>query len=287
MIAFSPGVAQGCFELLDIVSRHQLTFPQIRGSFAYLGGLTIEKIVEAVQTLNWLRSNEQGIVALTPTGSRLLSISGYEATLRQALLDYIVIESPPWIQNAIYGRSRVLVFAGNDIAQVFVEAGLVSSTDEGVVAFWDTLAARARGLQRDRLSTIGRQGERLTIAHERARTGRAPKWIAVENNADGYDVLSIVAADDARQLSIEVKTSTMGLAGSFHLSRNEWDRSIEVDNHAFHLWAIPSTDRLLLAVISPQELAVHVPKDTGEGRWEAVQIPLSSFAERFQPAEAP
>ncbi|MBK7576842.1 MAG: DUF3883 domain-containing protein [Ignavibacteria bacterium] len=41
----------------------------------------------------------------------------------------------------------------------------------------------------------------------------------------------VVATGDSRQLSIEVKASTMGYAGAFHVTQNEWERSQEVDNH--------------------------------------------------------
>ena len=127
--------------------------------------------------------------------------------------DYIDVVLPPWVQNASFGRARVLSFAGSEIAQVFVEAGLAHGTDDGVVAFWDELAARARGQKSGRLTAIGRHGERLSLAYEENRTGQKPEWVAIENNADGYDVLSVVGSDNLRQLSIEVKTSTMGLAG--------------------------------------------------------------------------
>ena len=80
----------------------------------------------------------------------------------EPLFDYIDAARPPWIQNASFGRSRVLSFAGSTIAQVFVEANLAHGTDDDVVAFWDALTARARGQKNDRLTEIGRQGERLT-----------------------------------------------------------------------------------------------------------------------------
>ena len=148
MIAFSPGLAQGCFELLAITTRQQLTFTEIKSSFAHLGGLPSQKIVETAQALNWLQASELGDAEHTPWGARLFATQGYEAQLRQALLDYIDIEHPSWIQNASFGRSRVISFAGSQIAQVFAEAGLADGTSEAVVAFWDALAARARGDQR-------------------------------------------------------------------------------------------------------------------------------------------
>lgn len=281
MIAFSPGVAQGCFDLLGIASRHALTLPQIRSSFAYLGGIPGAKVIETAQSLKWLRSNEEGIATISPSGLRLLTLSGYEPMLRQALLDYIDVERPAWMQNATYGRKKVLSFAGAEIAQVFVEAGLTHGVEDDVVAFWDALAARVRGQKKDRLIEIGRIGERLTIAHEETRTGRKPKWVAIDNNEDGYDVLSIVDAADSRSLSIEVKTSTLGIAGAFHLTRNEWDRSQEVTNHIFHLWDMHDKCYTALAVVSPQELQPHIPSDCGSGRWESVEIPFAAYKQLF------
>lgn len=283
MTTLSPGVAQGCFELLGIASRHTLSFSQIHSSFAHFGNLATGKIIETAQRLNWLRSDENGVATLTPWGARLLDISGYKHMLRQALLDYIDVESPPWVQNATFGRARVLAFASSEVAQVFVEAELSHGTDVEVVAFWDSLAARARGQKNSRLTAIGREGERLTITHEEARTGRMPKWVAIDNNEDGYDVLSVMGTGDLRQLSIEVKASTMGHGGAFHITHNEWERSQEVENHLFHLWAIKPGSSPALAVITSTEMEVHIPVNSGSGSWELVEIPFSAFRAHFQP----
>lgn len=285
MISFSPGLAQGCFELLTIASRNVLTFPQVRSAFAHFGSLTSSVVIDTAQAINWLQASDEGMAIITPAGSRLLSITGYEGMLRQALLDYIDAARPPWIQNASFGRSRVLSFAGSAIAQVFVEANLAHGTDDDVVAFWDALAARARGQKNDRLTEIGRQGERLTVAYEEARTGRKPKWVAIDNNEDGYDILSVVAPEDSCHLSIEVKASTMGTAGLFYLTRNEWDRSTELEHHAFHLWSIRSGVEPSLAVITPDDMKSHIPIDQGDGTWNVVEIPFGAFSERFSSAK--
>ncbi len=285
MIAFSPGLAQGCFELLEIASRNALTFPQIHAAFSYFGTLSTTKVVATAQGIGWLNANDEGIASITPSGSRLLSLAGYEPMLRQALLDYIDIERPPWVQNATYGRSRVIRFAGREIAQVFIEAGLADSIEDEVVAFWDAMAAMARGQKNGKLSQIGRQGERLSIAHELERTGRKPKWVAIDNNEDGYDVLSIVDSSDSRPLSIEVKASTMGLSGNLYLTRNEWERAQEAENHVFHIWALKS-DECALAVLSPSEVQSHVPLNTGLGQWETVEVPFAAFREQFVPTKS-
>ncbi len=162
------------------------------------------------------------------------------------------------------------------------DASLGAVTDDDVVSFWDALAARARGLETDRLTSIGRQGERLTLAYEQSRTGRRAKWTAVDNNADGYDVLSVVTKHDHRPLSIEVKASALGVAGTLHLTRGEWERATEVENHVFHLWAVRSTARPTLAVVAPKTLEHHIPRDSGEGAWELVEVPFLAFSTEFR-----
>ena len=285
MTAFSPGIIQGCFDLLGILARNSLTFPEICSSFGHLGSLPIARVIETAQSLRWLHASDTGIVLLTPSGARISSLSGYEPMLRQALLDYVDVERPAWIQNAVFGRMKVIAFAGSQIGQVFIEAGLADQTDDSSVSFWDTMAAMARGQRNSRLTAIGRQGERLTIVHEENRTGRKPKWVAIDNNEDGYDVLSIVALDDQRSLSIEVKTSTMGRLGSLHISRNEWERTVETENHVFHLWSIQANCEPSLAVISPQEMQSHIPDDQGSGKWESVEIPFAPFESHFHVAK--
>jgi len=281
MIAFSPGLVQGCFELVNIVSRNALTMPQISSSFARLASVPSGMVIETAQSLNWVRDNESDIVTLTPWGERLMTLTGYERMLRQALVDYIEVVRPPWIQNALFGRTKVIAFAGSQIGQVIVEAGLVAGTDEPVVSFWDAVASMARGRRQSRLLVVGRQGERRTLAYEEGRTGRKPTWVAIDNNQDGYDVLSVVDSRDFRPLSIEVKTSTVGLTGVFYLSRNEWERAQESDNHCFHLWDISNGRQPKLAVVSPGDMQPNIPSDRGAGIWENVEIPFRTFETRF------
>lgn len=282
MIAFSPGLAQGCFELLALATRQQLTFAEIKSAFAYLGNLPSVKVVETAQSLNWLRAGEQGHAELTPWGTRLIAIEGYEAQLRQALLDYIDVEHPSWVQNASFGRGRVVAFAGSQVAQVFVEAGLADGISDAVVAFWDAMAARARGQRDDRLTQIGRMGERLTIAFETQRTGRRPTWTAIDNNADGYDVLSVVAPTDFKQLTIEVKASTQGVSGVVMLTRNEWEMATESEAHVFHLWNLRDESQPKLAIVGNEQMLEHVPVDQGHGVWDCTKVPFTAFVETFK-----
>jgi hypothetical protein len=64
VISFSPGIAQGCFDLLEMADRMPLSFAQIPSAFARLGGLPGGRVVETVQESNWLRASEDGIAML-------------------------------------------------------------------------------------------------------------------------------------------------------------------------------------------------------------------------------
>jgi len=273
---FSPGIAQGCYELLNLIKKHQYSAPQILNSFPYLGSIDSNKVFVTAQKLCWVEINEKNNLVATKTGERILATKDYAHLLRQMILDYIDIERPTWIQNAIFGRNKVLNFVGTEIAQVFVEANLATGTDEQTVLFWDILAARARGLKNDALVETGRIGERLTLEYEKQRTKKEAKWIAIENNDDGYDILSIVDQEDFRKLTIEVKTSKLGVCGAFHLTANEWERAIETPFHMFYLWDIYKMPARL-SVVTVDEMKQHIPKNNGNGAWESVRIAFSVF----------
>jgi len=277
VIPFSPGVLVGCFELMRLLGLHSIQLREVSSSFSRLGGVPIGDILITLQRLNWLQADPSGFAELTVSGRRIAELDSYELRVQAALLDYIDVVRPAWLQNAAYGRLRVRMFAGAAIAQVIDEAGLATGDDVATVAFWDALAARARGLKSDRLIEIGREGERLSIAHERARTKRDPKWVALDNNSDGYDVLSVVDAEDLRPLSIEVKATTMRVGGEFHITANEWQRAIGAEQHVFHLWAL-ALNAPRLTIVPVSTLLGHVPVNNGDGAWESVSIPFEVFA---------
>lgn len=275
----SPGVAFGCVELLGVVSRNSVTPGGVLS--LSLGSVSPRDILEATIELRWLVISETGFLELAPNGESALSASNDRTRLRKLILDHIDVQNPPWLQLASAGRRELLLQAPSGTRQVLVEAGLAYDDDPETVSFWDTLAARARGMRNALLTETGRVGERLSIAYEKTRTGREPKWIALDSNYDGYDVLSRVSSEDQRRLTIEVKASTQAhLSGAFHLTRNEWCLAEDSINHVFHLWNLGG-DTPQLAVLSVDQLAAHVPDDCGEGAWESVRIPFSSFVPLF------
>lgn len=283
MIALSPGIASGCFNLLGLVERHPMPFDRMRAELPSHHKVELGKLVELCQELSWLRANDSGVAVLTPRGARVASAQGDPGKLRIALLDYVELLTPPWVKLAADGRKKVLTFAPAGVAQCLVEAELASGYADHVVAFWDQLAAAGRGLRGAELTEIGRQGERLSLAYERARTGREPKWRSVESNADGYDVLSVADRTDSRPVQIEVKASRAGLRGAMHLTRNEWDATELMPLHRFHLWDLSAT-LPTVAVVTRAEVGLHIAVDTDEGAWDSLVVPFNAFRSSFAPA---
>jgi hypothetical protein len=279
-MTLSPGLLNSCFELLGVLSRQTLTARTLSESFSIIGVMPTEEVKQCAFGLRWVTVDADGVLMLTVGGEELNASEGHCAKLRRAILDFIDIEDPVWIQNAQHGRSQVLAYLDVRMKQVFVEAGLLDSGDGEVIRFWDSLGARARGLKNDRLLAIGRRGEALTVDYETKRTKRRPRWIALDSNADGYDILSIVSANEEEFLSIEVKTTTAGLRAGFHVSRNEWERASLSRNHAFYLWDI-GRKLTRLAIVEPEKLEPHIAANRGDGEWESVEIPFESFLTDF------
>ncbi|HEY4201698.1 MAG TPA: DUF3883 domain-containing protein [Devosiaceae bacterium] len=277
----SPGLAQAGLALLNLLHRRPLTAPELLSGMRLVGGRPPSDALTLSQMLNWVAIDDGGILHASPAGLRVAESGSYELALRRIIVDYVALLKPDWLQNASYGRSRVLAFCPPGIGQVLVEAGVAAAPTDEVVAFWDELASLARGLLDSRMLEIGRQGERLTLAHERARTGAVPRWVAVDSNQDGYDVLSIKAADDPAMLSIEVKASRAGLAGYLHLTRREWEAAAESSAYIFHLWDLTTADPRV-ATVTLDIMVRHIPTDAGGGRWEGVRVPFGQFADLFE-----
>jgi hypothetical protein len=246
-----------------------------------------ENLLELSVRLEWVRARDDGVAVLSPRGELILETPTASLKLRRALIDYVEIEKPQWMALVLDGRARFMTFAPVEFRQTVAEAYLAEGYDADVIAFWDLLAEIARGERAAALSQIGRRGERLTMDFEKLRTGRDPVWRAIESNSDGYDVLSVMTVDNLAKRPIEVKTSMQGLNGAAHLTRNEWEQTGLIRNHTFHLWDLSVDGRPLIAVLDRADVAVHIPADTGSGKWKEVEIPFAVFADTFkQVAEA-
>lgn len=277
----SPGVAYGCFELLRLLGQTPMPVTAAR-ALGKLGVVSAKRVTDCSILLGWIEVNDAGLLAPTLRGQAVSTMPRTEERLREALIDMVSAMDPPWVQNARFGRRRVLQYAPPEIAQICQEAGLAEASTPDVVAFWDTLAAQARGLHDVRLNETGRTGERLTLRHEELRTGCTPKWVALDSNEDGYDILSSLNMENRTPVCIEVKASQLGLNGSFFLTRHEWEAAESFLHYHVHLWdlsdAIPR-----LAVLSLEGVAQHLPIDHGCGRWDVACIPFHTFTDHFTP----
>jgi hypothetical protein len=281
VITLSPGVAYGCFNLLRVVGEHRLPLSRVSCEVPRFESLRTEDLLEFSQRLNWIRANDAGEAALAPAGDHILSIGSERQRLRQALIHYVEIERPDWLQLSIDGRSRCMKFGPTGIVQTISEAYLAEGYEPDVIAFWDLLAAIARGQRSAALSAIGRRGERLTLDFEKRRTGREPVWRSIESNSEGYDVLSVLSSADHGRMQIEVKTSTLGIRGSLHLTRNEWDQTELMTNHTLHLWDLHDEARPKLAIVRRADVIAYIPIDGVGGRWTGAEVPFSAFDGRF------
>lgn len=283
---FSPGVAARCFDVLRIAHENPLPLQKLLYELPRDSRYDSDAVFRLSQDIGWIRVNDSGVAVLAPAGVRLLALDARGPDrLRRALLDYVEAFRPPWTKLALDGRDRTIQFAPIGIAQLVSEAYLATGYGNEVVEFWDRVAAIARGQVDTRLSEIGRRGERLTLKYEAGRTDVAPIWRSIESNADGYDVLSVVSRADHSQMQIEVKASTSGLAGSAHITRNEWDMTATMQHHVFHLWDLRIHSSPKLAIVPWSDMSLHVPEDRGRGEWKEVEIPFAEFEGYFVAVE--
>jgi hypothetical protein len=141
--------------------------------------------------------------------------------------------------------------------------------------WWDDLATFFRAQQEERRNEIGRQAEQLTIEYESAQLlnlsiDEVPRWVALEDNTLGFDVVSFRKLnDEPYQIYIEVKGSASS-PSRFILTRNEWDKAESIgDKYFLYLWNIRNKS---LQILTQQEISLHVPSDKGEGHWATAEF---------------
>lgn len=237
-----------------------------------------------------LRSGPAGYASLDYTRAvHLGSEAGWDAIvidgdrraqLRATLLQLALRLRPFWARTAHLGRRRVLSIVGDDQLQCLETAGVLAEpADEAAVNWWDTLAAASRAAEDRRNLEIGREGERLTIAYESKRLGAAgipqePKWVALDDNGLGYDVLSFNRGEGKafRSKYIEVKACSYSPL-RFFLTRSEWEFAVAHRKEAaFQIWDL---DTQKVTELQVKEMAEHIPDDRGSGKWQKISVVLS------------
>jgi hypothetical protein len=205
---------------------------------------------------------------------------------RNCISAVIVITLPAWAKLITLGRTRFIqkLYGDEyrDVKSLFRQAGLLHSppTIEDI-SWWDHVSGRVR-LEGDRLKLErARVAEHLSLELERKKMLAQgievePKWVAIEDNTAGYDVLSYNKTDYgiANKL-IEVK-STIASPLRFYITRNEWEHALEVGSaYWFHIWNM-QTNPPFLYEKSSADIAPHIPKDNEKGKWKIAEIPVST-----------
>tara|TARA_Y100001954_G_scaffold233254_2_gene286181 strand:+ start:21104 stop:21892 length:789 start_codon:yes stop_codon:yes gene_type:complete len=242
-----------------------------------------DEALKLAVTCGWVEVSAPPAFSVSKRGEEIRSQENYQTRLRVQLEDFIGRYKPSWSKLLPGGRTQTLMCLNKDVFQCFKEAGLTEKPpSKSIVSWWDRLASRARGQRDAMLLEVGRAGELLSINYETSRVGSAPKWQAIESNADGYDLLSYVSRADNTRLSIEVKSSTQAIdRASFHLSKREWRHASSTPNYHLHLWA-QVEDQPQLAVLEAADLLIHIPKDVGSGEWTSSAIPFATFKKHFE-----
>jgi hypothetical protein len=244
---------------------------------------TIDEIVGIIQSLGTYKSSYDYKAAQIA----LCNLDITEVNnLRELIALVVMHESPSWLYQVQFGREIVASCLRDneqyDILQCLESAGLYAKEpDSSIVQWWDHLAGIVRSSENDSKLKSGRTGELLTLEYERKRLvelNAKPRWVSIENNFAGYDVLSYdESSSGIKQKMIEVKAcKSRPLA--FYISKNEWNSALNFgDNYVFHIWYLPKHKLIELRV---SDVEKNIPINMGSGEWQTVLIDIDPLFER-------
>lgn len=202
-----------------------------------------------------------------------------QAPYFKAIIEGIIENfNPLWVRLAPGGREHVLRAVSTNGVQCFRSAGLLDAPpDKATSQWWDSLAAKIRGERDAQLLEQGREAERLSFEFETHRVRslgitKEPRWVAIEDNDAGFDILSYDATDlDPLNRLIEVKSSTHQ-PPRIIVTRGEWKAACDYGaSYVFHIWSFP--DKKLIERTAAA-LAPHIPSDNGRGEWLRTEIEI-------------
>jgi Protein NO VEIN, C-terminal len=254
----------------------------IRAQALQTVGLDLIEVVELIRSIDPDAGGLDFEAALA-----LNQIVGNDASLDEAHLFYrccilqmILAQKTAWARSITLGRDFILKQLSRDEHQCFRSARLLDAPPpDDVVEWWYILSAEMRQVYDQSKMDRARKAEKLTFDHEIARLARlgiaaSPRWVAVDNNTAGYDILSYDPGEfgPVNRL-IEVK-STIVSPLRFHVTRNEWEQAQKAGTaYQFHIWDLGATPPQLheraVAQVQP-----HIPSDQRNGRWTGAEIPV-------------
>lgn len=283
VLVASAGVFHSTERLIEMLSNRGLPAEELTSIFRNVLVCPPHIVINLGHRCGWIDVDSEGRLQVTQRGRQLASARGFESRLRMQISDFLRAVRPQWIGLVTRGRSEFARFAPREVVQVFREAELLREpATDADIDWWDGISSAARSTVEARLLETGRSGERLTLRHELARTSQEPRWQSIESNLCGYDILSVVAADNKEPLRIEVKASNLSPSSALcYISRHEWAVAESGGAHLFHLWLLGSGRPPRVASLEPRDIAPHIPLERGRGEWESVAIPFEEFGTAF------
>jgi len=281
MIRLSPGILASSHKLLRKKMDHELfdILSQSKKNESTDGTKT-QDVIDTIIACKWIEIFEE-TARLSARGVQIAS--AFDQSIKRLMIcDYIRYSTDSWVSLIPRGRKECAQYLPPDVLACIKNSGLlISPVTDDVVLWWDQQTQVIRKIQDLASLKIGRVGEKLTIAHEKQRTGRDPVWKSVESNLAGYDVLSILEQGSTIRLPIEVKASErpISIAEAF-ITRHEWDVAVDSSFHRFHFWQIDGA-KSKLAILEVNDLQKHIPIDEGDGAWLQVTIPFRAYIDRF------
>jgi hypothetical protein len=204
---------------------------------------------------------------------------------RKCLGSVLLVELPEWAKLVTLGRGRFIkrlkAVEFRDVRSLFRQAHLLDEPPEDDdISWWDELQSHVRSQQSVKTMKRARIAEKLTLSREqellrKAGIDKPPRWMAIEDNTVGYDVLSYKKGEyGLLNKLIEVK-STIASPLRFYVSRNEWEQAQEYgEAFVFHVWDL-QPDPPILHERTVKQVRPHIPLDNEKGEWKNVLIPVN------------
>lgn len=199
-------------------------------------------------------------------------------TFYRSCVETAVLSNPIWMRTITLGRQKFVQKLDRDAASCFRCARLLDEPpNDEVVDWWDRLQSMGRRLADQARLDQGREAERLSLLHEEGRLktlgiNRSPKWVSIEDNTVGYDILSYDPGP-VEPVARLIEVKSFRKSGRFFLSRNEWETAQKFGTaYSFHIWDIAGKQ---LSLRSVDEVRRCIPTDNPGGRWDVAVIDLS------------
>ena len=268
--SFQRMFSMGAFEALRLVRISRVDFPE-KDFFGVVEIVTTVQGGGAAFDYEAAFHLDTIVAPVTPT---LEAIIFYRECIQASILQH----RPMWVRTIPLGRRKFAQKLERDESQCFSSAGLLEELPStATIEWWDRISAQTRSHLDNIKMAQARDAERRSLEHESARIARLgieqkPVWMSIEDNTAGYDILSFDrGAEGSIARVLEVK-STIASPLRFFVTRNEWETCQKMGSaYHFHIWDMRTGT---LFERTGTDVASHIPRDQGRGRWSNVEIKL-------------